>query len=156
MRSLAIGSLLWAASTAVAGEQAQRPPPPLPILAIVEQQKQIRADDIARRGRFGQLPLATRAELMTKQVEVLSLVEDKASSADLSRREQVEVFNRLEWIEATINDAEEERTICRIERTLGSNRMVRSCRTVADERKDKESAGRSLDRRPRQVGGREI
>ena len=155
MRSLAIGTLLLTASAATAGEQAQRPPP-LPILAIVEQQKQIRADDVARRGRYGQLPLATRAELLSKQVEVLSLIEDKASSADLSRREQVEVFNRLEWIEATVNDTEEERMICRIERTLGSNRMVRTCRTVADERKAKESAGRNLDRRPRQVGGQEI
>lgn len=156
MRALAIWTLLWAASTAVAGEQAQRTPPPLPILAIVEQQKQIRADDVARRGRYGQLPLATRAELLSKQVEILSLVEDKASTADLSRREQVEVFNRLEWIEATVNDTEEERMICRIERTLGSNRMVRTCRTVADERKDKERANRDLDRRPRQVGGQEI
>lgn len=155
MRSLAIGTLLLAVPAAAARERAPAPPP-LPIVAIVEQQKQIRADDIARRGRYGQLPLATRAELMTKQVEILSLVEDKASTAELSRREQVEVFNRLEWIEATVNDAEEERVICRIERTLGSNRMVRTCRTVADERKEKESAGRSLDRRPRQVGGQEI
>lgn len=155
MRSLAIGTLLLAVPAAAARERAPAPPP-LPIVAIVEQQKQIRADDIARRGRYGQLPLATRAELMTKQVEILSLVEDKASTAELSRREQVEVFNRLEWIEATVNDTEDERMICRIERTLGSNRMVRTCRTVADERKEKERAGRSLDRRPRQVGGREI
>ncbi|UHQ23647.1 hypothetical protein LVB77_02705 [Lysobacter sp. 5GHs7-4] len=155
MRSLAIGTLLLAVPAAAARERASAPPP-LPIVAIVEQQKQIRADDIARRGRYGQLPLATRAELMTKQVEILSLVEDKASTAELSRREQVEVFNRLEWIEATVNDTEDERMICRIERTLGSNRMVRTCRTVADERKEKERAGRSLDRRPRQVGGREI
>lgn len=155
MRSLAMWTLLLTVSVVAARERAPAPPP-LPILAIVEQQKQIRADDIARRGRYGQLPLATRAELMNKQVEVLSLVEDKASTADLSRREQVEVFNRLEWIEATVNDTEDERMICRIERTLGSNRMVRTCRTVADERKDKERAGRSLDRRPRQVGGQEI
>lgn len=155
MRSLAIGTLLLAVPAVAARERAPAPPP-LPIVAIVEQQKQIRADDIARRGRYGQLPMATRAELMTKQVEILSLVEDKASTAELSRREQVEVFNRLEWIEATVNDTEDERMICRIERTLGSNRMVRTCRTVADERKEKERAGRSLDRRPRQVGGREI
>lgn len=153
MRWLVMSSLLLAGSAAVAGERAVAP---LPILAIVEQQKQIRADDIARRGRYGQLPLATRAELMSKQVEILSLVEDKASTADLSRREQVEVFNRLEWIEATVNDTEEERVICRMERTLGSNRMVRTCRTVADLRKEKERANRDLDRRPRQVGGQEI
>lgn len=120
--------------------------PPLAISSITTQQQQIREDVIAQRGRYKEMPAATRADLLSKQAEVLAMIEGKTSSAELSPHEQVEVFNRLEWIEAAINNAEDERMVCRREKTIGSTRLTRVCRTAAQEREMREAARKALDR----------
>ncbi|MEG3792295.1 hypothetical protein V1318_19415 [Lysobacter sp. CCNWLW3] len=143
MRCLLLGLLLLTSAAAAAAEGAARPP--LAISAITSQQKQIREDVIAQRGRYKDMPAATRVDLLSKQAEVLAMVEGKTSSSDLSEHEQVEVFNRLEWIEAAINNAEDERMVCRREKALGSTRLTRVCRTVAQERAAREAARDELD-----------
>jgi hypothetical protein len=154
MRTLVLSVLLLAPAVAAAGPKPEAPP--VPMVVIIEQQKQIRADDQAQRGRYRELPTGERVELLSKQLELLSLIEDKASSQDLSAHEQVEVFNRLEWIEAKINGTEEERTICYRERILGSQRVTRICHTVAEQRAERERARQKLDHRPRQLGTAEL
>ncbi|KRA16822.1 MULTISPECIES: hypothetical protein [unclassified Lysobacter] len=122
------------------------PRPPLAISAITAQQKQIHDDVIAQRGRYKDMPASTRSELLSKQAEVLAMIEGKNSSGDLSQEQQVQVFNRLEWIEAAINNAEDERMVCKREKTIGSTRITRVCRTVAQEREAREAARDELDR----------
>ena len=157
MRTLVLSALLLAPALAAAGPKPEVPPaPPVPMVAIIEQQKQIRADDQAQRGRYRELPTGERVELLTKQLELLSMIEDKATSEDLNAHEQVEVFNRLEWIEAKINGTEDERTICHRERILGSQRVTRVCHTVAEQRAERERARQKLDHRPRQLGTSEL
>lgn len=143
MRCLILGVLLLASMAAHADDVAGRPP--LQISAITTQQKQIRDDAIAQRGRYKDMPAATRVDLLSKQAELLAMIEGKTTSADLSPQEQVEVFNRLEWIEAAINNAEDERMVCKREKTIGSTRLTRVCRTVAQEREAREAARRALD-----------
>ena len=120
--------------------------PPLAISSITTQQQQIREDVIAQRGRYKDMPSATRVDLLSKQAEVLAMVEGKATSSELSAHDQVEVFNRLEWIEAAINNAEDERMVCKREKTLGSTRLTRVCRTVAQDRAAREAAREQLER----------
>lgn len=145
MRGLLLLGVLWLASTAAgAADAAGRPP--LAISDITAQQTQIREDVIAQRGRYKDMPAATRADLLAKQAEVLAMVEGKTTSAELSPHQQVEVFNRLEWIEAAINDAEDERMVCRREKTIGSTRLTRVCRTAAQEREARDAARGALDR----------
>lgn len=144
MRGLMFAALLLASTAAAASDVAPRPP--LAISAITAQQKQIHDDVIAQRGRYKDMPASTRSELLSKQAEVLAMIEGKTHSTDLSQEQQVQVFNRLEWIEAAINNAEDERMVCKRERTIGSTRLVRVCRTVAKEREAREAARKSLDR----------
>lgn len=119
---------------------------PLEIAAITSQQKQIQDDILAERGRYKDLPAATRVELLSRQAAMMRLLEGKTSASQLSADEQVQVFNTLEWMEVTINkEGEDERLICRREKTLGSTRTTRICRTAAQEREAKERARDELD-----------
>ena len=70
----------------------------------------------------------------------------KTTTDELSPFQQTEAFNTLEWIEAAINNAEDERLVCHREKTLGSNRVTRVCRTVEEERIVKERAKEQLQR----------
>lgn len=144
MRGLIFAAVLLASTAAAASDVAPRPP--LAISAITAQQKQIHDDVIAQRGRYKDMPASTRSELLSKQAEVLAMIEGKSSSSDLSQEQQVQVFNRLEWIEAAINNAEDERMVCKREKTIGSTRITRVCRTVAQEREAREAARDELDR----------
>jgi hypothetical protein len=116
----------------------------LDLEAIRSQQHEIRDSATARSGRFEDMPLATRTRLLEKQAALLTLLEGKQSADELSEPQRVEVFNTLEWIEATINQQPDERMICRRERTIGSNRLTRVCRTAAEEERMKEEARRRL------------
>lgn len=104
---------------------------PLEVSKIVSQQQQIRADVMAGKGRYKNMPEFKRGELLQKQKALLSMLEGKETSADLSEGQQIEAFNTLEWIEAAINNAEDDQAICRRTRTVGSNRVTTLCRTKA-------------------------
>lgn len=104
------------------------------------QQTQIRADVQAAKGRYAEMPADKRQALLAKQSELLKLIEGKQNDDQLTRSEQMQAFNTLEWIEATINNAEDERMICTRERPTGSNRTQSVCKTVAQRREDKERA----------------
>lgn len=112
--------------------------------AVRNQQQEIRDSATAGNGPFEHMPIATRTRLLEKQAALLTLLEDKQSTDELTEPQRLEVFNTLEWIEAAINQDPGERMICRRERTIGSNRMTRVCRTAAEEERMKEEARRRL------------
>ncbi len=97
---------------------------------IVAQQQQIKADVIAKKGRYADMPSRQRNELISKQQSLLTMLEGKQSSDELTESQRIEAFNTLEWIEAAINKQEEDRMICIREKTIGSNRVTRTCRTA--------------------------
>lgn len=113
---------------------------------IVSQQQQIRADVQAGKGRYKDMPAGTRNELLLRQAAVLRAVEGKQSTSELAEGDKIRVFNDLEWIEATINQAEDERMVCEMEKTTGSNRKTRVCKTVAQKRKEAEAARNIMSR----------
>ena len=119
---------------------------------IRTQQDEIRAGVIARSGPYKDMDSKTRTELLTRQTEILTLIDGKHVPADLNQDQRTRVFNHLEWIEAAINGAEDERLICERRATIGSNRKTRVCKTVAQLREERERSREQLD--PTQNRGR--
>lgn len=119
---------------------------PLEIAKIIDQQREIRADLMAGTGRYKQMPTSKREQILKKQDDLLRMLEGKETSDDLSTDQQMAAFNSLEWIEAAINNEEGERMVCRRERTIGSNRITRVCRTEAQMEAERELARDEFDR----------
>lgn len=113
---------------------------------IVSQQEKIRAEVAAGEGRYQDMPTERRSELLARQASVLRTIEGKDTTAELNEPDRVRVFNDLEWIEAAINDAEDERMVCEYTRTVGSNRKTRVCKTVAQKRREEEEARSIMSR----------
>lgn len=118
----------------------------LDVEAIVSQQQQIKADVLAGSGRYADLPQRERDTLLAKQGRLLTIVEGKQSTDELPEAKRVEAFNILEWIEATINKQSDERMVCIREKTIGSNRMTRTCRTESQWAEARERAREQLSR----------
>ncbi|MBC7989601.1 MAG: hypothetical protein H7Y19_08480 [Luteimonas sp.] len=118
---------------------------PFQVDEVLAQQQQIRTDVVAGKGRYANMPNQKRSELMAKQDELMILLEGKQSSTELSQDQYVEAFNKLEWIEATVNNVDSERMICTREKTLGSNRTTRVCRTAAQLEEQREYARQQLE-----------
>jgi len=121
--------------------------PPVDLDQIRVQQQKIRADAIASKGRYANMPASKRDELLEKQNGLLQLIEGKTSESELNDKKKLELFNALEWIEAAINNAEDERVICKTEKPTGSNRAQKVCRTVAQIRLEREASERAVGRR---------
>ena len=114
----------------------------LDLETVRTQQTEIHEGLIARSGRYASLSPETRTSILSKQATLFKLLEGKQTADELSEHQRLEVFNALEWIEATINGEQGERMICRREKTIGSTRVTRVCRTAADEERMKEEARR--------------
>ncbi|MEO6263605.1 MAG: hypothetical protein ABIO58_01310 [Luteimonas sp.] len=120
---------------------------PLQVSEVLAQQQSIRAEVQAGKGRYKAMPSSKREELLARQTKLMQLLDGKQTSSDLTEAQRVEAFNTLEWIEAAINRAEDERTICEREQPTGSHRTVTRCRTVAQIREEREAAEKAVDRR---------
>ena len=120
---------------------------PMDLGQIRMQQQQIRAEVIAGKGRYKDMPARTRDELLAKQDGLLKMIEGKKTNSELTESQKMEAFNTLEWIEATVNNAEDERVICKSEKPTGSHRPQKVCRTVAQIRQEREASERAVYRR---------
>lgn len=119
---------------------------PLDLEKVTMQQRQIRSDILASKGNYRGLSSASQSELLVRQDKLLRMLEGKQTADDLSEDERLTAFNDLEWIEATLNKGEAgDRLICRRERTIGSNRVTRVCRTAAQLEAARELAREHID-----------
>lgn len=118
----------------------------LSVAAITAQQVEIRAGVEAGTGRYKDMPTRTKQELLSRQTDVLAAVDGKATVDELSESQRLQVFNDLEWIEAAINNAESDRMVCTREKTLGSNRKQRVCKTVRQMEAEREHARNNISR----------
>lgn len=113
---------------------------------VRQQQAEILAGAKAKTGIYASLSADDRDMLITRQMKVLRMIEGKKMSAELTESEKLELFNSLEWIEATVNNAEDERVVCERHAVIGSNLKQRVCMTVAAKRELSErSRERLLD-----------
>lgn len=123
----------------------------LPLDPVRSQQAEIRAGVQAGTGIYKNLSMRDRSELLERQEKMLRMIEGKKISGELSEAEKVELFNTLEWIEATANREDDERMVCERRKVLGSNRTQRFCMTVAQRREAQERARNDLDLVDRQM-----
>lgn len=137
------GLVLLACSEAAIGQQHQN----LDANAILAQQKAIRADVEAGKGRYKGMKKSTRRELYENQDVVSTLLQGKAQTTDLPEYDQVAVLNALESIEAILNNAENERLVCERHKPVGSHRTQTLCKTVAERDADQDVADRYLNHR---------
>lgn len=144
MRSVVLAMFLFPCFAATAANGAS--PKPLEISAIVEQQSQIRSDVLAGQGRYKNMSPSKRADLLAKQAGLMAIISGKSSVDELSDSQRMNAFNTLEWIQAAINNEEDERLVCHRERTIGSQRVTRVCRTAAEERRFLEEARDRMQR----------
>ena len=135
--SLLIAGLWIHDATAAAAE------PPM-LEQIVLQQKEIRAEVLAGTGRYKDMAPVTKERLLSKQARLLDMIGDKRYASELSKKQRIEAFNTLEWIEATVNNDPDNRLVCAQERKIGSNRVVDVCRTERQIKKDHDRARRQM------------
>ena len=112
---------------------------------IRSQQQEIRSEVVARKAPYNGLSKSQRDELLSKQSRLMSLLDGKQSTEDLNEEQKTEVFNTLEWIEAVVNNSEEERMVCERRAVLGSNRKERVCKTAMQWREEHEAARRQME-----------
>ena len=146
--SVFLGAVM-AASAAHASDNAK----PLQTDAIRSEQAKIKAGVDSRSGGYKELPAATREQLLAHQAQVLVLIEGKKSTAELDDSQKGELFAALESIDAIVTKANDERMVCELHKTLGSNKKERVCRSVKQIRNEREAARGQLDRAQGGRGG---
>lgn len=115
---------------------------------IRSQQHEIRVGVEERTGPYKDLSASERSELLTKQDRMLRTIEGKKSTAELNDVQKTEVFNTLEWIEAVVNNSDDdERMVCERRAILGSTRKERVCKTQTQWREEREAARNLMDSR---------
>lgn len=112
--------------------------------SILTQQRQIHDEAMARKGRYKDMNDAKRNELLANQNTVFDLLNGKTHSNDLADADRVRLFNALEAIEATVNNARDEQMVCEFVKRIGTNRRERMCKTVGQREREREAAEREL------------
>jgi hypothetical protein len=125
----------------------------MPDLAEVRaQQVELRGMVEQKQDVFAEWSDVRRAELMARQDRLLAKLAGVESFHDLDKRAQFEVFNELEWINATVNDARGAQVVCEYVEKTGSRRKIKECKTVAQRDAEREESQDSL-RDLRETGG---
>lgn len=118
----------------------------LPLDPVRNQQAQILAGVQAKSGIYASLTEREREQLLTRQARMLKMIEGKQMSAELVEAEKIELFNTLEWIEAVVNHADDDRMVCERRTVVGSNLKQRVCMTIAQKRIASDLARENLTR----------
>lgn len=114
------------------------------IADILENQATIRSEAEARVGVFKSMSERQRKDLVSKSAQLTNTLEGKQWS-ELSDAEQIEVFNTIETINAALTKAEDERLVCEQKKRPGSNMIMKSCKTVAQLRQQREDTQKALN-----------
>lgn len=125
---------------------AAQPATPLQTDAISGEQAQIKAGIDARTGAFKDLPATTREQLLAQQAIVLRLIEGRQTTDELDSSQKAELFTAIDAIEVMVSKANDDRLVCELVKTLGSNRKERVCRTLGQIRAEREAVRNQLDR----------
>lgn len=140
MRTIALlVAVLLSVATVTAAELQ-----PFKVSDVMAQQQQIRSEVQARKGRYADMPSNKRDEIIRTQDRLFLLLQDKETSSDLNADQHMRAFAALETIEALVNNQDDERLVCTREKTLGSNRVTRVCRTKAQMEAEREFARQQM------------
>jgi hypothetical protein len=142
--AVAFGLPVAAESTAAPAVASTVETPQPTVRQIVDQQTDLRSQVLAKKGAFKDLTDIERGELIKKQNRILQLLDSRDDVQQLRAEEKIELFNHLEWVSATVRNAEEDRQICERSRTVGSNRFQTVCMTARQYREHKERSRQSM------------
>lgn len=121
-----------------------------PTLAEINaQQLQLRADVEKGRGLFKDLPAAKRVEVLARQSRVIEISGGAQSVDQLDEEARIELFNSLEFIRATVAQAEGDRKVCEKSKLVGSNRYQVVCMTASEREKIRAQTREALGREVR-------
>ena len=112
----------------------------LTVQDIVKQQNQLRAQAMAGKGPFKGMAKRERDEMVTHQDRVLTMIGDRKDLDGMSTDQRTELYNELQWIDATLAKAQDERMICEQTRSVGSNRVQSVCMTAAQRERLRQRA----------------
>lgn len=113
---------------------------------IVAEQLDLRTQMQESKGRFAEMPAVKKSSIAKNQAIVLGLLEGRETLAELTPDQKVEAANALESINASINNTEDERLVCKRNKPIGSNIVVRTCKSVAQMEADKEAGANEMRR----------
>lgn len=136
MKSMALALCIvfaWAGSATAAAEN------PVGLQAILEQQRSLAADLDA--GKTRDLKAPQVEEIRKSQRELFKVTEGKTDLDALRPDEKVVVMNEVEKIKAIMagtRAADEDKKICRRERTIGSQLVQTICMTKGEMEKRRE------------------
>jgi hypothetical protein len=119
---------------------------PVNIDAIRAEQAEIRKALTSKNGPYEAMPEEARSAVLARQAALLRMLEGRSTTAELSEDEKVEAINAVAWIEAKLIDAKDNRVVCEMRKTLGTNRKERLCMTVRQQREQREAAREQLSR----------
>lgn len=118
-----------------------------PIPEIISVQQQVRAELKSGKGIYRAMSEAERNEILLRQDRLLGLIENHTSLKELNPDRQTQVINDLEWIQARLTQAEDDRQVCTQSKPVGSNLTRRTCKSVRQMRLEREQAQQMLDSR---------
>ncbi len=144
MKALVLTSIITATMLLAPINAMAVAPSPADLPAVKQEQLELRQKLLAGKGAYKDIDAAVRTDLLSKQDIVMKLVEGKQSSSELSPPDQVALVNALSSIAAIVEKAEDERMVCRREKTIGSNRPETICKTVAQLRQERQETDRFL------------
>lgn len=140
MKSLFMALFLFGSMNAYAAAPASAQKVSTNASEIVQQQTAIRAEVLSGKGAFKDMDASARDKLLRHQEIVIDLLKDKELTTDLSEADQVRVSNSISSIVAAVKNAEDDRMVCRREKTTGSHRPETICKTVAQRRLEREQS----------------
>lgn len=152
-RHLRVLVLSLALISASAVAWASVDPQTLTIRDIVKQQTALRAQVAAGKGPFKDMEKRDREEMIAHQDRVLQMIGDRQTIDDMPADQRTELFNELQWIDATVAKAQDERMVCEYTRSVGSNRMQSVCMTAAQRQKLRDRAQSELQRPKNCISG---
>ena len=107
---------------------------------IIQQQTALRSEVLSGKGAFKDMDATVRNDLLRHQEVVFDLLKGKELTTELSEADQVRVSNSISSIVAAVSNAEDDRMVCRREKTTGSHRPETICKTVAQRRAEREQS----------------
>ena len=137
--AVCLGAALMMSAPAVFAQTSS-----LRVATVLTEQAQLRAELEAGSGRAARISAAKRADLLARQKELLDMLAGKTTAKELSDAQRAFAHDTLALIDAAIVDDDEDRLVCRREKTIGSNMVTRKCRTVAQMRIDQERARETM------------
>ena len=113
---------------------------PVQVEAIVAEQTRLREEIQSPSGPYSEMPAFKRNNILETQTQLLSLLEGKASIAELSPDQHTLLSNQLEFIQAGLANREDERIVCERVRKIGSKMISKVCKSVAQITAEREAA----------------